>query len=238
MNDTFIIYPAIDLRAGHVVRLSQGDPTRQTTYSDDPAEVAARWCAAGASWLHVVNLDGAFGEADGTNIQALKAILQKTKEKNVKVQFGGGVRTVADIGRILQLGVNRVILGTAVAENPEIAAQAVAQFGAERIGAGLDVRDGKVRVRGWTQGSEVTAIELGTLLYEMGVRTAVFTNIARDGVGSGVDVTAARELADVTGLQVIASGGVASQADIDQVKAANLSGVIVGRALYEGQVVL
>lgn len=233
-----MVYPAIDLRGGRVVRLAQGDPARQTTYSSDPAEVAARWCAAGAAWLHVVNLDGAFGETDTINGQALKVILQTAKERRVKVQFGGGVRTMADAGRILQMGVERVVLGTAVVENPDMAAQAVAEFGAERIGAGLDVRDGKVRVRGWTQGSQVTAVELGTALYGVGIRTAVFTNIARDGVGQGVDVTAARELADATGLNVIASGGVASQEDIDAVRAAGLAGVIVGRALYEGQVLL
>lgn len=238
MKKKFIIYPAIDLRQGQVVRLAQGDPTRQTTYSSDPAEVAARWCAAGASWLHIVNLDGAFEEADGTNMTALQTILKQAKAAGVKVQFGGGLRTAADIEQVLALGVKRVILGTAVVENPKFAAQAVAQFGAERIGAGLDVRDGTIRVRGWTQGSEVTAVELGLKLYELGVRTAVFTNIARDGVGQGVDVTAACHLANETGLNVIASGGVASQSDIDQVRAANLSGVIVGRALYEGQVVL
>ncbi|MFZ0545707.1 MAG: 1-(5-phosphoribosyl)-5-[(5-phosphoribosylamino)methylideneamino]imidazole-4-carboxamide isomerase [Candidatus Promineifilaceae bacterium] len=237
-SSPFTIYPAIDLRNGQVVRLAQGDLTRQTIYSSDPAEVAARWCAAGAAWLHVVNLDGAFDQADTANMQALKAILQTAAAYHVKVQFGGGIRTMTDLGRILQLGVDRAILGTAVVENPDMAAQAIAQFGSDSIGAGLDVRDGKVRVRGWTQGSEITAVKLGTTLYQMGVRTAVFTNIARDGVGSGVDVTASRALAEATNLNVIASGGVASQSDIEQVKAAGLSGVIVGRALYEGHISL
>lgn len=238
MNEDFIVYPAIDLRAGQVVRLAQGDPARQTIYSGSPAAVAARWCAAGASWLHVVNLDGAFDEADRANIKALKLILEEAGRAKVKVQFGGGIRAMADVGRMLGAGVDRVILGTAVVEKPEFAAQAVSQFGSEHIGAGLDERDGEVRVHGWTRGGATTPIELGSVLYEMGIRTAVFTNIARDGVGSGVDVSAAARLAEVTKLLVIASGGVASQADIDQVKAANLSGVIVGRALYEGQVSL
>jgi phosphoribosylformimino-5-aminoimidazole carboxamide ribotide isomerase len=238
MKDNFIVYPAIDLRAGKVVRLAQGDARRQTTYSSSPADVAARWCGAGAKWLHVVNLDGAFDESDGTNMQALEVILEKANTYGVKVQFGGGVRTLTDVGRILQMGVERVVLGTAVVENPEIAALAVAQFGADRIGAGLDVRDGNVRVHGWTKDSEITAVELGKDLYGFGVRTAVFTNIARDGVGSGVDIIATSDLAEATQLNVIASGGVASQDDIDQVKAAGLSGVIVGRALYEGTVTL
>lgn len=238
MTEAFTIYPAIDLRGGQVVRLAQGDPERQTTYSSDPDQVAARWCEAGASWLHVVNLDGAFEEADGANQQALAKILDVTNRQGVKVQFGGGVRTVGDIGRFLSMGVARIILGTAVVENPEIAAQAVAQFGSDRIGAGLDVREGLVRVRGWTEGSGVTAVSLGAQLYGLGVRTAVFTNIARDGVGSGVDITSTRKLAEATALNVIASGGVATQADIDKVKAAGLSGVIVGRALYEGTVTL
>lgn len=238
MNDNFTIYPAIDLRAGQVVRLAQGDRSRQTTYSSSPAEVAARWCEAGAKWLHVVNLDGAFDESDGKNMQALAVILEKAKAYGVKVQFGGGVRTLADVGRMLQMGVERVILGTVLVEKPDIVAQAVGQFGSDSIGAGLDVREGKVRVHGWTQGSGITAVELGKGLYGMGVRTAVFTNIARDGVGSGVDITATSDLVEATQLNVIASGGVASQEDIDQVKAAGLSGVIVGRALYEGTVTL
>jgi phosphoribosylformimino-5-aminoimidazole carboxamide ribotide isomerase len=238
MNATFTIYPAIDLRGGQVVRLAQGDPNRQTTYSSDPAEVAARWCSAGAAWLHVVNLDGAFGEADRANQQALNAILNVARKNQVKIQFGGGIRNLEELDRVLHLGVDRVILGTAVVENPEIASEAVSQFGQDSIGAGLDVRDGKVRVRGWTEDGQKTAVELGKTLYDYGVRTAVFTNIARDGVGSGVDIAATCNLAAATNLRVIASGGVASQADIDQVKAAGLSGVIVGRALYEGQVVL
>lgn len=238
MKENFIVYPAIDLRGGKVVRLAQGDPNRQTIYSSDPAEVAARWCAAGARWLHVVNLDGAFDEADEANVDALEAVLNEARDAGVKVQFGGGVRTISDVGQVLGMGVARVIMGTAVVENPEIAAEAVNKFGEERIGAGLDVRDGKVRVRGWTEGGGVTAVDLGMKLYEMGMRTAVFTNIARDGIGTGVDVSAARELAEKTRLEVIASGGVASQADIEQVKAAGLAGVIVGRALYEGLVVL
>jgi phosphoribosylformimino-5-aminoimidazole carboxamide ribotide isomerase len=238
MNATFTIYPAIDLRGGQVVRLAQGDPNRQTTYSSDPAEVAAQWCSAGAAWLHVVNLDGAFGEADRANQQALNAILNVARKNQVKIQFGGGIRNLEELDRVLHLGVDRVILGTAVVENPEIASEAVSQFGQDSIGAGLDVRDGKVRVRGWTEDGQKTAVELGKTLYDYGVRTAVFTNIARDGVGSGVDIAATCNLAAATNLRVIASGGVASQADIDQVKAAGLSGVIVGRALYEGQVVL
>jgi phosphoribosylformimino-5-aminoimidazole carboxamide ribotide isomerase len=238
MNATFTIYPAIDLRGGQVVRLAQGDPNRQTTYSSDPAEVAAQWCSAGAAWLHVVNLDGAFGEADRANQQALNAILNVARKNQVKIQFGGGIRNLEELDRVLHLGVDRVILGTAVVENPEIASEAVSQFGQDSIGVGLDVRDGKVRVRGWTEDGQKTAVELGKTLYDYGVRTAVFTNIARDGVGSGVDIAATCNLAAATNLRVIASGGVASQADIDQVKAAGLSGVIVGRALYEGQVVL
>jgi phosphoribosylformimino-5-aminoimidazole carboxamide ribotide isomerase len=233
----FTVYPAIDLRAGKVVRLSQGDPARQTVYSDDPATVARQWLAAGAHWLHVVNLDGAFGDRDNRNQAALDAILAVVnKVGDGSVQFGGGLRSLDAVERALSHGVGRAILGTAAIEAPEMVEAAIARFGGERIGVGIDARDNRVRVRGWAQETGVDPATLGKSLHRLGVRTVVFTNIARDGVGSGVDVTATRLVAEATGLQVIASGGVASLEDVRRVKAAELAGVIVGRALYEGQI--
>jgi phosphoribosylformimino-5-aminoimidazole carboxamide ribotide isomerase len=236
--ESFTVYPAIDLRAGKVVRLSQGDPARQTVYGDDPAEVARLWLGAGARWLHVVNLDGAFGDRDAENRKALTAILEATTTTGVEgcVQLGGGLRSLDDVARTLSLGVSRAILGTAAIEAPDLVGEAVARFGADRIAVGIDAREGQVRVHGWTQQTQLDPVTLGKRLYHLGVRTVVFTNIARDGVGGGVDVAATRHLAKATGLRVIASGGVSSLDDVRHVKAAGLGGVIIGRALYEGQV--
>jgi phosphoribosylformimino-5-aminoimidazole carboxamide ribotide isomerase len=234
----FIVFPAIDLRAGRVVRLAQGDPRRQTVYGDDPAAVARQWAAAGANWIHVVNLDGAFEEEHSgrasPNRLSLTAILAAAGP--ARVQFGGGLRTLADIENALAAGVARAILGTAAVTDPALVEQALARFGPERLAIGIDARDGRVRLRGWTESGGIDPISLGRQLKEQGVHTVVYTNIARDGVGQGVDVVAARELAKATGLQVVASGGVASLADVSAVRRAGLAGVIVGRALYEGQI--
>ncbi len=233
-TDTFTIYPAIDLRGGRVVRLAQGDPTRQTVYGDDPAAVARRWQAEGAEWLHVVNLDGAFGAEDGPNALALRAIVTV----GLKVQFGGGLRDRASLEAALTAGVARVVLGTAAVEQPALVAEALEAFGPERVAVGIDARDGRVRVRGWADDSGVAAVALARQMRSVGLDWCVFTDVARDGVGTGVNVPATAELAQATGLRVIASGGVAGAADVAQVRAAGLAGVIIGRALYEGQVAL
>ena len=236
MATDFDIYPAIDLRNGEVVRLRQGDPARQTTYNRDPAASAQAWAQAGARWLHVVNLDGAL-EADPTrNLAALAQVVAAAAALGVKVQFGGGVRSLEAIAAALDLGVTRLILGTAAAQDPEMAAQAVSRFGPESIGVGIDARDGQVKIRGWQQAVPLTPIDLGTRMAGCGVQTLVYTNIARDGVGTGVDVEGTAALAEASGLAVIASGGVASLEDVRLVRAAGLPGVIIGRALYEGEI--
>jgi phosphoribosylformimino-5-aminoimidazole carboxamide ribotide isomerase len=229
----FTIFPAIDLRHGQVVRLAQGDPERQTAYSTDPLAVAERWRAEGAQWLHVVNLDGAFGDdAQFDNLQALRAILAT----GLKVQFGGGLRDKVSIQRAFELGVTRVVLGTAAIENPALVEWALHTYGPERVAVGIDARDGLVRVRGWAQGSGVAAQVVGQQFATQGGRWCIFTDVARDGLGTGVNVAATAQLAQSTGLNVIASGGVASAQDVEAVRAASLAGVIVGRALYEHQV--
>lgn len=236
----FIVFPAIDLRSGRVVRLAQGDPNRQSVYGDDPAAVARQWVAAGAAWIHVVNLDGAFEDEEGgrasPNRQALAGILAAAGPAHI--QFGGGLRTLVDIESALDAGVSRIILGTAAVTSPELVDQALRRFGPERIGIGIDARDGQVRLRGWTAGAGLSPLSLGRRLREQGVSHVVYTNIARDGVGQGVDIAKSRELAVATHLQVIASGGVAGLADISAVRQAGLAGVIVGRALYENQIEL
>lgn len=231
---TFTVYPAIDLRRGQVVRLKQGDPARQTTYSHSPAGVARRWLQAGAIWLHVVNLDRAFGEVSDENLKALHAVLAT----GAQVQFGGGLRSLADVEAAFELGVQRVILGTAAVENPEMVQQAVSYFGTERVAVGIDARQDQVQVRGWVQDAEINSLTLAVRLSDYGVTTIIVTDISRDGMGQGVNLALTRSLAQQTGLAVIASGGVTSLKDVRQVRQAGLQGIIIGRALYEGQFTL
>lgn len=230
----FTIYPAIDLRGGKVVRLAQGDPLRQTVYGDDPFEMARRWQAEGATWLHVVNLDGAFGESTTTNEAALSAIIKS----GLKVQFGGGLRDFQGIQKAMDTGVARVVIGTAAIENPLLIDVAMRMFGPERLVAGIDARGGKVKIRGWEKDSAQDAIELGRRFFTQGIRWCVFTDIERDGVSTGVNLPATVELAQETGLRVIASGGVASLQDVKAAALTNLPGIIIGRALYEGTFML
>ena len=229
------IYPAIDLRHGQVVRLQLGDPDRQTTFSDDPLAIANQWIESGANWLHVVNLDGAFDEAGLSNWQ----ILPKLTGLGSRVQFGGGLRTLKDIARALNFGVSRVILGTVAVEEPDVVADAVRLFGAERIAVGIDAQEGKVKTRGWQSDSIRTPVDLGLQMVALGVRTVIYTDISRDGILSGVNAQSTIELARETGLNVIASGGVASLADVRHVlagAAGGVSGLIIGRALYDGNI--
>ncbi len=227
-----IIYPAIDLRGGKVVRLKEGDPARMTSYSDDPAEMARKWLGMGAGWLHVVNLDGAFGESDRANRVALESILKL----GAHVQFGGGMRSLDAIEHALDLGVSRVVLGTIAIEKPDIVADALKKFGAEKIAVGIDARDGLVRVRGWKDNSGVSAVDLALQMRTVGLGTIIFTDVSRDGLGSGLNIAATKELSEKSGLDVIASGGVHTIEDVIAAKEAGLAGVIIGRALYEGTI--
>ncbi|MCG3140501.1 MAG: 1-(5-phosphoribosyl)-5-[(5-phosphoribosylamino)methylideneamino] imidazole-4-carboxamide isomerase [Anaerolineae bacterium] len=228
----FTIFPAIDLRKGRVVRLKQGRAENESVYSDDPARIAQRWAAQGAEWLHVVNLDGAFGESGALNVDALTKILAAVK---IPVQFGGGLRDLESMRRALALGVARVIIGTAAVEQPAMTAQALHEFGAERVAVAIDARAGIVATRGWAQGAGIDAIEFGKRLREGGVTRAIVTDIARDGMMQGIDAGAMAAFARATGLRVSASGGVASLEDIRnllRVSAIGIEGVIVGQALY------
>ena len=229
------IYPAIDLRHGQVVRLELGDPQRQTTFSSDPLQIAKKWVATGATWLHIVNLDGAFDESGLQNWQTLAQLAGA----GARIQFGGGLRSLKDMARAFNLGIDRVILGTVAVEEPDIVADAIRFFGPERVAVGIDARDGKVKIRGWQSETISSPIELGMQMSALGVRTVIFTDISRDGVLTGVNVDATRELARETGLNVVASGGVASLEDVRQVVDGaedGLSGLIIGRALYDGNI--
>ncbi|NLG97409.1 MAG: 1-(5-phosphoribosyl)-5-[(5-phosphoribosylamino)methylideneamino]imidazole-4-carboxamide isomerase [Chloroflexi bacterium] len=232
----FIVFPAIDLRGGQVVRLMEGDPNRQTSYSADPAGTALCWIKAGAKWLHVVNLDGAFAQSDNANYRALQAILDVASPAGVPVQFGGGLRSVKAIKAVLEMGVSRAVLGTLAIEQPQALLQALEQWGEERIGVSVDARDGRVHLHGWQSGTSVLACDLAQSLKEAGLRWLVFTDISRDGLQTGLNLKATTALARATQLQVIASGGVSSLQDVQAAKQAGLAGAIVGRALYENTV--
>jgi phosphoribosylformimino-5-aminoimidazole carboxamide ribotide isomerase len=233
---SFIVFPAIDLRGGEVVRLKEGDPNRQTNYSSDPGGTARRWIEAGAAWLHVVNLDGAFGESGSANLVALRTILGEAARANVAVQFGGGMRSMEAIGAAIDAGVSRAILGTLAVEQPHVLAEALARWGAEKIGVSLDARDGRVQVRGWQSDTPLMAVDAAQAFQRAGLRWLVFTDIARDGLQTGLNLQATLELAQASQLKVIASGGVSRLADVRAAEQAGLAGAIVGRALYEGAI--
>lgn len=240
-----ILYPAIDLREGRCVRLRQGEAAEQTIYGNDPVAVAQRWVAESAEWLHIVNLDGAFDgalrpEVAGARLPiSLLCLRDIAAAVDVPIQFGGGVRSIADIEVLLTLGASRVILGTIAVEQPELVSEAIDRFGQERVAVAIDARDGWVATHGWQQTSHVAAIELGRQMAQRGVRIVIYTDIARDGMLSGVNVSATAGLAVQTGLQVIASGGVSSIEDVRelcQVASLGIAGVIIGRAIYTGDV--
>jgi phosphoribosylformimino-5-aminoimidazole carboxamide ribotide isomerase len=228
------IYPAIDLRQGRVVRLVEGDPRRETEYGTDPYAVAARWIGQGATWIHVVNLDGAFGEASEANLKALKRLLTA----GAAVQFGGGLRSLDAIGEALDMGVRRVVIGTVAVLHPELLSAALDEFGPEHVAVGIDARDGVIQTHGWKQSAGVTTTELAREWYSRGARWVVHTDVARDGTGAGVNAAASAALAKASGLNVVASGGVAALEDVVAAYDAGLCGVIIGRALYEGRLEL
>ncbi|SFR81371.1 1-(5-phosphoribosyl)-5-[(5-phosphoribosylamino)methylideneamino]imidazole-4-carboxamide isomerase [Sphingomonas jatrophae] len=227
------IFPAIDLKDGQVVRLAEGDMDRATVYADDPAEQARRFAAAGADWVHVVDLDGAFaGEA--RNADAVRSILAAFPHK---VQLGGGIRDRAGIDRWLELGVERVVLGTAALENPDLVREAAAAAPG-RIVVAVDARGGMVATRGWAEVSDVPAADLAARFQDAGVASLLFTDVGRDGLMKGCNIDATIALARRTTIPVIASGGVSGLGDILELArhaSEGIEGVITGRALYDGR---
>ncbi|MCU0474554.1 MAG: 1-(5-phosphoribosyl)-5-[(5-phosphoribosylamino)methylideneamino]imidazole-4-carboxamide isomerase [Anaerolineae bacterium] len=229
-----IVYPAIDLRAGKVVRLREGRPDQQTTFSADPVAVARAWLDYGAQWLHVVNLDGAFAQANDN-----LAVMEKIAKLGGFVQFGGGLRSFEDITRALSAGASRVVLGTVAVQDPALVERALAQYGAEAVCVGLDSRNGLVATHGWQNVTDVTATALGQRMAAAGVQHALYTDVARDGALTGSNVEATIALGRETGLQVIASGGVSTLDEIRTLAASgNVAGAIIGMALYTGALAL
>ena len=228
----FTLYPAIDLKEGNVVRLAEGDMSRATIYASDPAAQARSFAEAGAEWLHVVDLDGAFaGEA--RNAPAVEAILAAT---TAKVQVGGGIRTMASIDRWLALGVERVIIGTAALLDPALVRAAAADHPG-RIVVAVDARDGMVATRGWADVSDIPVADMGRRFEDAGVAALLFTDVGRDGMLKGVNAEATAALARAVNMPVIASGGLADLSEIAVLRSkAGIEGVIAGRSLYDGRI--
>ncbi|MCH8111644.1 MAG: 1-(5-phosphoribosyl)-5-[(5-phosphoribosylamino)methylideneamino]imidazole-4-carboxamide isomerase [Proteobacteria bacterium] len=227
-----ILYPAIDLKDGVCVRLRQGDMARVTVFNPDPAAQAKAFAAAGFSWLHVVDLDGAVRGAP-VNRQGVEAILSAV---TIPVQLGGGIRDMDTMQSWLDRGVSRLILGTVALRDPELVRQACREFPG-RIAIGVDARDGKVAVEGWATDSDITAMDLAKSFEDAGVAVIIHTDIGRDGLLGGANVEATAALADSLSIPVIASGGITSTEDIQALKAkesVGIAGAIIGRALYDG----
>lgn len=224
------LLPAIDILDGKVVRLAKGDYNQVTIYNDDPVAQAQLFEEAGARWMHVVDLDGARSGVP-ENSEVIKRILQHT---SLKVEVGGGVRDMSAIERLAQAGVSRVVLGTSLVTNSGFAKEAIAQYGI-LLTAGIDAKGGEVAVAGWREGSGVPAEELVAQVAALGYQHLVYTDIVRDGMQTGIDVTAYVRMAEVFGNPVIASGGVASIDDVKNLAAvaSSIEGVIAGRAIYE-----
>jgi phosphoribosylformimino-5-aminoimidazole carboxamide ribotide isomerase len=229
-----IIFPAIDLRGGRVVRLRQGRASQETVYSDNPAGIAQQWQKEGAQWLHIVDLDRAFGDPGESNVRAVNEISAAVE---IPIQLGGGLRDLESVTRAFSLGANRVVVGTMAVENPAQLKEVIARFGAGRIVVALDTQAGRVVTRGWRQMSDLDAVTLGKQLRGIGVERALVTDTARDGMLTGIEAEALAQLARETGLGVIASGGIATLDDLRalrQYERDGIEGAIVGQALYAG----
>lgn len=226
-----IIYPAIDLKDGKCVRLIQGSFDRQTVYSEDVLAMALKWSGMGAEYLHLVDLDGArTGQQDN-----LTLIMEIASKAGIPVQTGGGIRTAEAVERILNAGISRVILGTAAVKNPELVKEAVLKYGA-KIAVGIDARDGYACTDGWEKTGGTEAVELARSMESIGVQTVIYTDISRDGMLGGPNLTAMEKMKRSIGIDVIASGGISSIEDLRRLRDAGMDGAIVGKALYTGAI--
>jgi phosphoribosylformimino-5-aminoimidazole carboxamide ribotide isomerase len=230
---TITIYPAIDMRGGNCVRLLQGDYNQETIYGDSPFDMANKFAADGAEWIHMVDLDGA---KDGKRVND-RFVIEAAKKLKAKVQIGGGIRTEADIVHYLENSVTRVIIGSIAVSNPEFAIDMIKKYGSQ-IAVGIDAKNGYVATHGWLDTSSVKAIDLGKRFADAGAETFIFTDIATDGTLAGPNIAAVCEMAEVTGKNVIASGGVSSLADLSALNTTIVEGAIVGKALYENRFTL
>lgn len=226
------LYPAIDLKEGKCVRLKQGAFNQVTVYSEQPEEVALHWQRQGATWLHMVDLDGALA-GRSVNTEVIGRIAAAL---DIPIQLGGGIRSKEAAERMLDAGVKRVIIGTKAVKNPEWMKEMVDCFGSDALVAGIDAKDGMAAVSGWEEVSTIKAVDLCLLMKSYGIRHIVYTDISRDGMLSGPNVEATLNLTRQTGLNVIASGGVSSMADLEALSRNGIKGAIIGKALYEKRI--
>jgi phosphoribosylformimino-5-aminoimidazole carboxamide ribotide isomerase len=226
-----IIYPAIDIRGGKAVQLVQGDFDRETAFYPDPVDAALRWEAAGAEWIHIVDLDGA-RSGNGANRDAISRIREAV---SCRIQLGGGIRSLAIVDDVLGSGIDRVILGSIAVTDPQVVIDSVARHG-DRIAVGLDARDGKLATAGWVTQTDTDAFETARRVGAEGVKHIVFTDIRRDGTLSGPNVEALRTMAASTSAGVIASGGIGSSDDVLGLRDTGVTGVVIGSALYDGRI--
>ncbi|ODA42316.1 1-(5-phosphoribosyl)-5-[(5-phosphoribosylamino)methylideneamino]imidazole-4-carboxamide isomerase [Desulfosporosinus sp. BG] len=229
-----LLFPAIDLKEGKAVRLLQGRMEDSTVYADNPVEVAKDFESQGAEYLHVVDLNGAF-TGEPVNDETIRKIVGSV---SLKVQVGGGIRSMERITELLELGVERVILGTIAVKNPGLVAEAARKYG-KRVIVGIDAKDGLVAVQGWAETTEMLAIDLGKAMKTVGIKSVVFTDISRDGMLQGPNIKSTVQMAQETGLSVIASGGISTLADLknlqmESLKGVSIEGAITGKALYSG----
>jgi phosphoribosylformimino-5-aminoimidazole carboxamide ribotide isomerase len=223
------IYPAIDIIDGKAVRLSQGRFDDVTVFNDSPAEAAKQWADAGATYIHIVDLDGArLGKSFIVDI-----IKEITSTLNIPVQTGGGVRCMEDVTARIEAGASRVIIGTAAVKNPELVKAAVEKYG-DKIAVGVDAKNGMVAVSGWEEVSDISAVDLCLRMKEIGIKTVIYTDISKDGMMQGPNIESTKELIEKTGMDIIASGGVSRLEDVENVDKIGSAGVIIGKALYNG----
>jgi phosphoribosylformimino-5-aminoimidazole carboxamide ribotide isomerase len=229
-----LIVPAIDIRDGKCVRLVQGEPGTEKIYSDDPVQMAVLWRGENAKALHVVDLDGAFGE-EMKNLALIRQIVEKV---DIPVQIGGGIRTFEQVKQLIEIGVSRVVLGTAAIENPELVSRVVLSFGMRKVAVGIDAKNGIVMTKGWKKNTGIQALELALEMKRLGIGRIVYTDISRDGMLTGPNFEAIREIAQKSGLRVTASGGISGYEDlmkIQELEKFGVDSVIVGKALYENR---
>src|SRR6266851_4180107 len=230
-----LVIPAIDLRQGKCVRLTQGRKDVATVYDADPVKVADAFENDGARMLHVVDLDGAFSESNACNREVLRDIVRAV---SIPVQFGGGLRSAKDIEEAVSLGVSRVVIGTLAVESPDMLAEFVELFGVDHVAVGIDARNGQVLTRGWETEEQMSALILARRVAAAGVERIIYTDVQRDGMLSGVNIDQTCLIAETSGLKITASGGVASLADLERLRAVSdrgIDSVIIGKALYEGR---
>ena len=228
------VIPSIDLKSGRCVRLYQGDYQQETVYSQDPISVASTWQEQGASRLHLVDLDGA-AQGNPANLEIISAIVSQL---TIPVQVGGGIRELATAEKLLSLGVDRVVIGTAAVENPRLVQELCQRHGGQRVVVALDARGSQIAIKGWTEDTSVSVLELANDMAQLGVCRLLYTDIARDGTLTEPNFAANRNLVENTGLAVQASGGVASLEHIDRLSQTGVEAVILGRALYTGDIKL